>query len=73
MAYEKKIFEYVFQKFSLLVAEYGMAFLGLTDSTKLMNLLVLQLAPCNLLQLAPPPTHPLTHQQEINKVSYFIE
>ena len=35
-----------------------MAFLGLTDSTKLLNLLVLQLAPCNLLQLAPTP-HPL--------------
>ena len=32
-----------------------MVILGLTDSTKLMNLLMLQLAPCNcnLLQLAP--------------------
>ena len=38
-----------------------MAFLGLTDSTKLMNLLVLQLAPCNLSQLTPPQTHIHTH------------
>ena len=43
-----------------------MAFLGLTDSTKLMNLLMLQLAPP---PPSPPPTHP--RQQEINKVSYF--
>ena len=35
-----------------------MAFLCLTDSTKLMNLLMSQLAPCNLLQQDPPPPAP---------------
>ena len=52
-----------------------MAFLGLTDSTKLMNLLMLQLAPCNFFQLAPcppPPPHP-AHTPTRNKQSLIFQ
>ena len=49
-----------------------MALLGLTDCTKLMNLLVLQVAPCNLLQLHPTPaTH--THARRRNKQSVIFQ
>ena len=50
-----------------------MALSGQTDPTKLMNLLMLQLATCSLLQLAPAHLHQNTHkkkqqqQKKINK------